>query len=120
MGAFQVEIEVGDPQGERWEKLAATAGTKATFAWAPRSVLEELGVEPKKRITLRHPDGRLIKRDVAQTWLRIGDTALVGTVVFGEKRDPVLVGSSTLQDMLLEADTDKEKLVPAAGVTSSN
>ena len=115
MGTFQVELEIGDPQGERWEKLQGTVGTKATFAWIPASVLEQLGVQPEKRVALRHPDGRLIKRDVGQTWLRIGDKSIVGTVVFGAERDPVLVGTDTLEGMLLKADLDKGKLAPAAG-----
>ncbi len=119
MGTFQVEIEIGDPQGERWELVSATVGTKAAFAWAPRSLLEGLGVEVEKRITLRHLDGRLIKRDVGQTWLRIGDKSHVGTVVFGDKRDPVLVGTETLRDMQLRADLERERLVPATGVTST-
>ncbi len=118
MGTFQVELEIGDPKGERWEKLSATVGTKAPFAWAPRELLEGLGLQPEKRVTLRHLDGRLIKRDVAQTPLRIGDKTAVGTVVFGDKRDPVLVGSSTLQDLQLAADLDRQKLVPATGVGS--
>lgn len=111
MGTFQVELEVGDPQGERWEKLAATVGTKAANAWVPQPVLEKLGVQIEKRISLRHPDGRLIKRDVGQTSLRIGDKAIVGMVVFGGERDPVLVGSETLENMQLAADLAKEKLV---------
>ncbi len=113
MGTFQVEIELGDPKGERWEKITATVGTKAALAWAPREALEQLGVEPQKRITLRHFDGRLIKRDVAQTWLRIGDQSHVVTIVFGDKRDPVLVGSETLQEMSLTADLDRSKIVTA-------
>ncbi len=113
MSTFEVEIEIGDPQGERWERLIATVGTKATLAWAPREVLEELGVQPEKRISLRHLDGRLIKRDVAQTWLRIEDKAQAVTVVFGEKRDSVLIGSETLQEMSLKADLDRSKIVKA-------
>jgi predicted aspartyl protease len=119
MGTFQVEIEIGDPQGERWEKMTATVGTKAGLAWAPREVLEQLGVQPDKRVPLRHLDGRLIKRDVAETWLRIGDKSKVVTIVFGEKRDPALVGSETLQALHLAADLDRETIVPAAGVTST-
>jgi predicted aspartyl protease len=117
MSTFQVEIEVGDAQGERWQKLNATAGTRATFAWVPLSVLAELGVQPEKRISLRHPDGRLIKRDVGQTMLRIGDASCTGTVVFGAERDPVLVGSSTLEGLHLVADPQKGTLAPAAGQT---
>jgi predicted aspartyl protease len=117
MATFQVEIEIGDAKGERWEKLTATVGTKAGFAWAPREVLEGLGVQPDKRIPLRHLDGRLIKRDVAETRLRLGDKSQVVTIVFGEKRDPTLVGSETLEAMGLKADLDKEKIIPATGVS---
>ncbi len=119
MGTFQVEVEIGDAQGERWEKLSATVGTKAAFAWAPREVLEALGVQPEKRISLRHLDGRLIKRDVAQTQVRIAGKTQTVTVVFGEKRDSALVGSETLQEMQLQADAQKGTLVPAAGAVSS-
>jgi len=119
MGTFQVEIEIGDPQGERWEKLSATVGTKSALAWAPREVLEGLGVQPEKRISLRHLDGRLIKRDVAQTKVRIGEKTQTVTVVFGEKRDSVLVGSDTLQEMSLQADLDKGTITPIADAISS-
>jgi len=111
VGTFQVEIEIGDPQGERWEKLQGTVGTKAANAWIPQSVLEKLGVQIEKRVSLRHTDGRLIKRDVGQTQVRIGDKSIMTTVVFGAERDPVLVGSETLRELQLQADLTKEKLV---------
>ncbi len=111
MGTFQVEFEIADPKGERWEKLEGTVGTKAANAWVPQSLLEQLGVPIEKRVSLRHTDGRLIKRDVGQTQVRIGDKSVTTTVVFGEKRDPVLVGSETLRELKLEADLAKEKLV---------
>ena len=111
MGQFQVEFEIADPNGERWEKLSGTVGTKAATAWVPQPLLEQLGVQVEKRVSLRHTDGRLIKRDVGQTWLRIGDKSVKGTVVFGEKRDPVLVGHETLESLQLQADLAKEKLV---------
>jgi hypothetical protein len=80
-------------------------------------VLEKLGVQVEKRVSLRHTDGRLIKRDVGQASLRIGDKSIVGTVVFGAERDPVLVGSETLQAMQLQADLSREQLVPAGSGT---
>lgn len=114
MATFEIDIEIGDPHGQRWEKLSATVGTKAGLAWAPRDVLEGLGVQPEKRIPLRHLDGRLIKRDVAETSLRIGETQKVVTIVFGEKRDPALVGSETLQAMGLTADLDKGRILSSS------
>jgi predicted aspartyl protease len=111
VGQFQIEFEVGDPKGEQWEKLSGTVGTKAANAWVPQPVLEKLGVHIEKRVSLRHTDGRLIKRDVGQTQVRIGDKPITTTVVFGEKRDPVLVGHETLEALGLQADLAKEKLV---------
>ena len=113
MATFNVEIEIGDPQGERWEQATATVGTKVVLAWAPRELLERLGVQPGKRIPLRHLDGRLIKRDVAQTWLRVEGNAQVVTFVFGEKRDPTLIGSETLQQPGLAADLTRGSIVKA-------
>jgi predicted aspartyl protease len=111
MGTFQVEFEIADPKGERWEKLSGTVGTKAANAWVPQPVLEQLGVQIEKRVSLRHTDGRLIKRDVGQTQVRIGDKSIMTTVVFGEKRDPVLMGRETLESLGLQADLAKEKLI---------
>jgi hypothetical protein len=113
MATFDTEIEVGDPRGERWQTFTATVGTKAAFAWVPEPVLQELGVEVEKRVSLRHLDGRLIKRDVGQTKLRVGGQERIVTVVFGAKRDPVLVGSTTLEEMSLKADFTRSKVVPA-------
>ena len=111
MGQFQVEFEIGDPNGGQWEKLSGLVGTKAANAWVPQPVLEQLGVQIEKRVSLRHTDGRLIKRDVGQTQVRIGDKVVTTTVVFGEKRDPVLMGHEALQALGLQADLAKEKLV---------
>jgi predicted aspartyl protease len=114
MGTFQVEFEIGDPQGGRWQTQRGMVGTKAANAWLPQPLLEELGVQIEKRVSLRHTDGRLIKRDVGQTWLRIGDKSVMTAVVFGEKRDPVLVGHETLEALGLKADLAKEKLMPVS------
>jgi len=111
VGQFQVEFEIGDPNGGRWEKLSGIVGTKAANAWVPQPLLEQLGVQIEKRVSLRHTDGRLIKRDVGQTQVRIGDKSVTTTVVFGEKRDPVLMGHETLESLGLQADLAKEKLV---------
>jgi len=113
MGTFNVEIEIGDPQGQRWEQVTAMVGTRVAHAWAPRELLERLGVQPGKRIALRHLDGRLIKRDTAQTWLRVEGASKVVEFVFGEKRDPTLIGSETLQQLGLAADLTRGSIVRA-------
>jgi predicted aspartyl protease len=111
LGTFQIEFDVADPQGEQWETLKGMVGTKPVNTWVPQSILEKLGVQIEKRVSLRHTDGRLIKRDVGQTQVRVGDKSVLTTVVFAAERDPVLVGSETLAALGLQADMTKEKLV---------
>lgn len=45
MGAFQFELEVGDPQGGRYETVSALVDSAATSTILPESLLRELGVE---------------------------------------------------------------------------
>jgi predicted aspartyl protease len=113
MGTFQVEIEVGDPKGERWERLSATAGTRAVFLVAPREFLERLGVKPRDRAPFRLPDGTLAKKDIGHTWVRIGSASVIAIVVFGSPDDAVVIGHNTLLGLGLEADTDKGQLAEA-------
>lgn len=110
MGAFQTDFEISDPEGERWEALQGTVGLKPVNTWVPQSLLEKLGVQIEKRVSLRHTDGRLIKRDVGQTQVRVGDKSVLTTVVFAAERDPTLLGSETLTALGLQADLTKEKL----------
>ena len=46
MGIFRVRIEVGDPQGSRFEDVDALVDTGASHSAAPASLLRRLGIEP--------------------------------------------------------------------------
>ncbi|MDQ7828606.1 MAG: aspartyl protease family protein [Armatimonadota bacterium] len=58
MGTFRVTLELGDPQGHRWEALDAVVDTGASYTWAPRDVLQRLGVTPQFRREFVTADGR--------------------------------------------------------------
>ena len=49
MGTFTIKVEVGDPQGQRWEIVEALVDTGTSFSVVPRALLECLGVRPQKR-----------------------------------------------------------------------
>ena len=49
MGTFSVEIEIGDPAGERWESVEALVDTGATYPVIPRPLLESLAVPQLER-----------------------------------------------------------------------
>src|SRR3990172_6472352 len=91
MGTFQVEIEIGDPQGERYERVLATVDTGSSYTVVPRLVLQRLGVQPYTTGRFKMADGRVVEDELGQTWIRIQDRSAIRLVVFGnEGAEPVL------------------------------
>ncbi len=64
MVTFTVPLEVADPQGRRYETVAAIVDSGATYTVLPGSILEQLGVPP------RHEKIRARWRWPSRAWLR--------------------------------------------------
>ena len=63
MGTFGVTIEIGDPQGQRFEAMNALVDTGATYTVVPASLLVRLSVTPyvwdtEERIDASEPTSR--------------------------------------------------------------
>ncbi|MDO8615512.1 MAG: hypothetical protein Q7T33_07205 [Dehalococcoidia bacterium] len=116
MGTFETTIEIGDPQGERYEALEALVDTGSTYTWAPRGLLERLGVESVGPWEFETADGRVIERDVGRTWVRIDGRSEITLVVFGEEGSRPLLGAYTLEGLRLAADPVRRRLVPVRGL----
>ena len=116
MGTFQVEIEIGDPQGERYERVSALVDTGSTYTVVPRPLLEQLGVVPRERMPFRLADGRVVEEDVGQTWIRIDGRSVVTLVVFGEEGASSLLGAYALEGLLLAPDPVGRRLVRVEGL----
>ena len=67
MGVFQVELEIGDPRGERYKTIEALVDTGASYTLLPTPLLEELGITPHAERTLRLADGRKVQMGYAWT-----------------------------------------------------
>ncbi len=46
MGTFTYTIDIGDPQGQRFERVEALVDTGASYTTLPASLLQRLGVRP--------------------------------------------------------------------------
>jgi predicted aspartyl protease len=57
VGTFQVTIEIGDPQGLRFEEIDALVDAGATLTSAPTSMLRRLGVTPTRKGAFEFADG---------------------------------------------------------------
>ena len=112
MGTFSVDVEVGDPQGERWERVSLPVDTGSAYTVIPRPMLERLGVQPLRHARFRLADGRVFDQEIGQTWIRFNESAVIRIVAFGEESDEPLVGADTLEGLLLVVDPTGKRLVP--------
>lgn len=116
MSVFRQTIEVGDLTGTHFQSMDAIVDTGATFTVVPASILNDLGVVPHRQMRFRKPDGRTVERYIAQTVVRVQGEQGTNMVVFGDRDDPVVLGSNTLLGLLLEVSHEGDRLVPADGL----
>ena len=109
-------MDIGDPQGERWEAVQALVDTGASYTWAPREVLDRLGVQPEFRWEFETADGRIIERDVAETRARLDGQQRVTLVVFGDAGSRPLLGAYTLEGFGLAPDPVNRRLIRVRGL----
>ncbi len=116
MGTFSVDIEIGDPDGNRSESVRALVDTGASYTTVPSSVLRNMTVTAHDRVTFILADGRRVQRDLGRTWVRIQGRSEITLVVFGDEESEALLGAYTLQGLLLGVDTPNERLMPVPGL----
>jgi len=116
VGTFRVTIEVGDPQGQRWQPVEALVDTGATYTVLPRSLLEGLGVRPHTRAQFLLADGSQVELEVGRTWVRLDGRQEFTLVVFGEGAVQPLLGAVTLEEFRLAPDPVSRRLVPVPGL----
>ncbi len=112
MGTFRVTIDIGDPSGERFEQVDALVDSGATYTFAPRAILRQLGVEPHRTMSFQMADGTRIERDFGRTWLRLDGEQEVSPIIFGDDEVTPLLGAVTLEIFGLGIDPVNSRLVP--------
>lgn len=116
MGTFSILIEIGSPDGARYEPVNALVDTGANYTVIPATLLRQLGVRAHRRVAFLMADGRQIRRDVGRAWIRIGGKSEITLVVFGDDDAGALLGDYALQGLLLAVDAGNERLIPALGL----
>jgi len=92
--------------------LDALVDTGAFYTQAPASLLDELGVERTRSITLEFADGRTGQYDVGRAWASVNGKQEITLVVFGEDGVEPLLGAYTLEGLSLTVDPVAERLLP--------
>jgi len=112
MDTFSVQIQVGDPSGQRFEIIDAMVDSGATYTVLPASLLERLNVDPHATRHFRLADGSRVERRFGRTWLRINGKAEVSPVVFWDEHAMPLLGAVTLEILSLGIDPVNRRLIP--------
>src|SRR5437870_3566164 len=93
--------------------------TGAELTWAPRELLESLGIAVERRVGFRTADGRVIHRDIGYAIVHAAGTATNDDVVFAEAEDLVLLGARSLEGMNLRVDSRNKQLVVAGPIDAA-
>jgi len=116
MGTFEVDIEVGDVHGMRFQRVRALVDTGSTYLRIPRDVLQAVGVVPQEQRPFEVADGRQIQYEIGQAQVRLVSRTLVNVVVFGEVGSAALLGAVTLESFSLGVDLVGQRLVPVVAL----
>ena len=116
MGTFHVPIEVGDPEGHRFERIEALVDTGSTYLVVPKNLLDELGCRRIGKRPFGLADDRVVEYEVGVVTLRLNGEALPVLCVFGDEGSDALLGAVALETFLLAADPVNGTLVPVTGM----
>jgi predicted aspartyl protease len=75
-----------------------------------------LAIGPEYRFEFEVPDGRIIDRNVAQTWVRVNGEPRITLVVFGDVGSRALLGAYTLEGAGLSVDPVNRRLTRVRGL----
>ena len=112
MGVFQVGIEVGDPRGERFEKVEALVDSGATYTMLPASLLQRPGVVSIENRTFELADGSDLEMGFGIASVKIEDRIITSPVIFSDNDATALLGAVTPEIFALGIDPVNSRLVP--------
>lgn len=116
MSTFNYPIEIGDPQGTRFERIEALVDAGASHTLVPATLLQKLGGKPIRRAVFALAGGRRIERDMGETRVRVDGQTATRLVIFGHEGEQPLIGSDTLEGLLLAVGPVSRRLVPTHGL----
>src|SRR5579862_4386018 len=121
MGTFRTTILIENPlrRGEMRELPNTLVDTGAELTWAPRPVLESLGITREKTLGFRTADGRAVYRDIGYAIVHAGGTATNDEVVFAEPTDMILLGARSLEGLNLRVDARTKQLIDAGPIVAA-
>ena len=116
MGTFTIQIEIADPNRERWATMDALVDTGASITSAPASILQDLGVEPAAQQIFQFAQGETRQMDIGYARLRFEGKEIITPVLFNDEGTPPLLGAMALEGAFMGVDPVSKRLMPVNGL----
>jgi clan AA aspartic protease len=84
----------------------------AVYSLVPGPTLKKLGIRPHRQLDFPLADGTAITRRVGEAYFEFRGEGGAAPVIFGEKGDKPLLGTTTLESLGLVLDPFKRRLIP--------
>ena len=110
MGVFKATIEIANPGEGDFTSAEALVDTGAVYSVFPASLLEGLGIAPSEEMEFTLADGSIATMGVGVAAFRYDGRERPSTVAFGDE-GIFLLGTVTLQELVLIPDTTNERLI---------
>ena len=113
MGITTIQTKVFNPADpSRFVEVRFTVDSGAGHSVVPRSVLQELGIEPHSTRTFYMVDGQGIDRQMGGADFEYLGERSHAPVIFGEEGDEALMGATTLEGFGFVLDPFRRELRP--------
>ena len=113
---YGVKARSGDPDLRRVREVELLVDTGAVYTVLPRSLLEELGIEPMGKRKFRTIEGKIIERYIGEAVIECLGERATCIVVFAEENDFEVLGVTALENLALEIDPVTKQLRKAEAV----
>lgn len=120
LGTLKVTVDIGDPQGQRFEQVEALVVTSTTYTSLPAALLRRLGVSSSATSIFILADGRRIQRDMGDTWMKFNGERHPVPVIFSEDDTASFLGAVALETFGLMVDPVDERLIPVDGLLTTS
>jgi clan AA aspartic protease len=110
MGLTYIEGTVRGANGHAARTVDFLVDSGASYTLLPHDVWNELGLQPKRRITFTLADGTKIGRDISECHIALAGEEGHTPVILGEPGDEPLLGVITLEVLGLVLDPFKRTL----------
>jgi len=108
MGFVFADVTLRGPGGSRTLRMLVDTGS--TYTWVPRALARELGALERGVVHLRTADNRVVERILAELEVEVLGRRGTRFIVFALEGEEPLLGTDTLEGLLLEVDPTQKAL----------